>query len=319
LTDSLSPDETLKKDRGADGNTAKGSRDEEISPEETHLMLQKEADAVCVDIRPDWEARMGRIEGARLIPVGVLDKELGDLGVSKDRFVILYCSSGARSLAAARKLSENGYRNAHSVEGGFIAWMNAGYPVVKESPFTVEQLNRYSRQILLEEIGEEGQLRLLEAKILVVGAGGLGSPAGLYLASCGVGTLGIADFDTVDLSNLNRQIFHGTGDVGTLKTDSARRAIERLNPDVKVITYTERVTPQNLPGILEGYDMILDAADNVETKFLLNDAAYFAGKPYIYGGAVQLEGQMSVFHPAGGGPCLRCLFPVPPPQNLVPT
>ena len=183
---------------------------------------------------------------------------------------------------------------------------------MKESEFTPEQRNRYSRQILIEEIGEEGQLRLLKTRILLVGAGGLGSSAGLYLAGAGVGTLGIADFDVVDMSNLNRQVFHGVADVGRAKVESARAAIARLNPDVKVVTCGERIGPGNILKILEDYDMVIDAADNVETKFLLNDACFFAGKPCIYGGAVQFEGQMSVFHPKGGGPCLRCLLPVPP-------
>jgi sulfur-carrier protein adenylyltransferase/sulfurtransferase len=291
----------------------------EISPQEARRLLEEKSDAVLVDIRPDWEARLGHIEGARFIPVGSLEEELGNLAVSRDTPIILCCSSGNRSLAAARRLAERGYRYSRSIGGGYISWMNSGYPIVKESEFSVEQLNRYSRQILLGEIGEEGQLRLLKTKILLVGAGGLGSPAGLYLAAAGVGTLGIADFDVVDLSNLNRQIFHGVDDVGKLKTESARRAIQGLNPDVNVITYTDRINAQNILEIIEGYDIVIDAADNVETKFLLNDACFFSGKPYIYGGAVQLEGQMSVFHPKGGGPCLRCLFPVPPPPNLVPT
>jgi sulfur-carrier protein adenylyltransferase/sulfurtransferase len=291
----------------------------EVSPEEVRRLLEERREAVLVDIRPDWEARLGHIEGTRFIPVGTLEEELENLAVVKCTPIILYCSSGNRSLAAARRLIEKGYGYARSIQGGYVSWMNAGYPIVKESEFTVEQLNRYSRQILLNEVGEEGQLKLLKTKILLVGAGGLGSPAGLYLAASGVGTLGIADFDVVDLSNLNRQIFHGVDDVGKLKADSARRAIVSLNPDVNVITYTERIDAGNILEIIEGYDIVIDAADNVETKFLLNDACFFSGKPYIYGGAVQLEGQMSVFHPKGGGPCLRCLFPVPPPANLVPT
>jgi molybdopterin/thiamine biosynthesis adenylyltransferase/rhodanese-related sulfurtransferase len=294
-------------------------RDVEISPAEAKDLIGKDRSIHLVDIRPDWEARLGYIEGAVFIPVGTLEEGLNSRNLSRDTPVILYCSSGNRSLAAAGRLRENGYTSAHSVEGGYIAWLNAGYPVVTESEFTIEQLNRYSRQILLEEIGEEGQLRLLKTRILLVGAGGLGSPAGLYLAASGVGTLGIADFDAVDISNLNRQIFHGTDDVGKLKTASAQSAIRRLNPDVKVVTYEDRITAHNALEIIGNYDIVIDGADNVETKFLLNDACFFAGKPCIYGGAVQLEGQMSVFYPKGGGPCLRCLFPKPPPANLVPS
>jgi sulfur-carrier protein adenylyltransferase/sulfurtransferase len=291
----------------------------ELSPQAARELLQRRGDAILVDIRPDWEARLGHIEGARFIPAGTVTEDLSGLGVPREAPIVLCCSSGNRSLIVARRLAEAGYTCARSISGGYMAWMNAGLPIVKESEFTAEQLNRYSRQILLEEVGEEGQLKLLKARILLVGAGGLGSPAALYLAAAGVGTLGIADFDVVDLSNLNRQVIHGTADVGALKVDSARRAIGSLNPDVNVVTYRERINPGNILQIMGGYDIVIDAADNVDTKFLLNDACFFLGKPYIYGGAVQLEGQMSVFHPKGGGPCLRCLFPVPPPANLVPT
>jgi adenylyltransferase/sulfurtransferase len=291
----------------------------EISPARAKALLEGGNNVVLIDIRPDWEIALGCMEGAFPVATGDLEEEIDKLSTSKDTPIILYCTSGNRSLTAVERLVQKGYTAAHSVQGGFIAWMNAGYPTKKESEFTVDQLNRYSRQILLEEIGEEGQLRLLKTKILLVGAGGLGSPAGLYLAASGVGTLGIADFDVVDLSNLNRQIFHGTDDVGKLKVESARTAINRINPDVNVITYNQRITRDNILEVIADYDIVIDGADNVETKFLLNDACFFAGKPYIYGGAVQFMGQASVFYPKEGGPCLRCMFPKPPPENLVPT
>jgi adenylyltransferase/sulfurtransferase len=172
---------------------------------------------------------------------------------------------------------------------------------------------------MLKEVGVEGQVQLLKAKVLLVGAGGLGCPAGLYLAAAGVGTLGIIDSDTVDLTNLQRQVLHGLADVGRPKTESARDSIRRINPDVKVITYEERLTPQNALEIFPKYDIIIDGSDNFPTKYLVNDAAFFTGKPFVYGGVFQFEGQASVFFPKGGGPCLRCLFPEPPPPGLVPS
>ena len=291
----------------------------EISPEAARGLLEKRKDILLIDIRPEWETQLGYIEGSQFIPAGSIEEKISGLQVSKDTPVIICCTSGNRSLEAARRLLQTGYGNAFSIKGGFVAWMDAGYPMKKESEFTFEQLNRYSRQILLDQIGEEGQLRLFKSKMLLVGAGGLGSPAGLYLAASGVGTLGIADFDTVDISNLNRQIFHGADDVGKPKVESAGRAIRRLNPDVNVVVHYKRISAENILGIIRDYDIVIDATDNVDTKYLINDACFFAGKPYIYGGAVQFEGQMSVFHPKGGGPCLRCLFPTPPPANLVPT
>lgn len=312
-----SPANSKGKDAEAPSAQAQGGK--EISPEKAKALLEDRNNVVLIDIRPDWEIALGCIEGAFTVATGDLEEEIERIVTSKDTPVILYCTSGSRSLAAAERLAQRGYGAAYSIQGGFIAWMNAGYPTKKESEFTVDQLNRYSRQILLKEIGEEGQLKLLKAKILLVGAGGLGSPIGLYLAAGGVGTLGIADFDSVDISNLNRQIFHGAEDVGKPKIESACAAIKRINPDVNVITYNQRITRDNIMEVIADYDIVIDGADNVETKFLLNDACFFAGKPYIFGGAVQFDGQMGVFHPKGGGPCLRCLFPVPPPANLAPS
>ena len=180
-------------------------------------------------------------------------------------------------------------------------------------------LDRYSRNMLLSEVGEEGQIKLMNAKVLLVGAGGLASSAALYLAASGVGTIGIADFDRVELSNLNRQVIHGTTDVGSLKVDSAKSAIERINPDVHVMTFPTRLEPANVMQVVSEFDVIMDACDNLETKFLLNDACFFAGKPYVFGGAVGFDGQAGVFWPKVGGPCLRCLFPKPPPAHLTPT
>lgn len=312
-------DHSNDNDKSAGTSPVKERRGLEISPEKAKELIEGGNNAVLIDIRPDWEIALGCIENALPVATGDLEEAIDRIAASKDSVIILYCTSGSRSLAATERLVQRGYRAVHSIQGGFIAWLNAGYPTKKESEFTVDQLNRYSRQILLKEIGEEGQLKLLKTKMLLVGAGGLGSPIGLYLAASGVGTLGVADFDIVDASNLNRQIFHGAEDVGRLKTESAHAAISRINPDVNVITYNQRITRDNIMKVIADYDIVIDGADNVETKFLLNDACFFAGKPYIFGGAVQFAGQMGVFHPKGGGPCLRCLFPVPPPANLAPS
>ena len=201
---------------------------------------------------------------------------------------------------------------------GINGWEKGGYEVVSDSKLTPDQLTRYSRHLLLKDVGMEGQVQFLKAKVLLVGAGGLGCPAGLYLAAAGVGTIGIIDSDKVDLTNLQRQILHGLADVGRPKTESAKEAIHRINPDVKVVTYQERLTSQNALEIFQRYDLIIDGLE-LPTKYLVNDAAFFAEKPCIYGGVFQFEGQASVFSPKEGGPCLRCLFPEPPPPGLVPS
>jgi adenylyltransferase/sulfurtransferase len=216
-------------------------------------------------------------------------------------------------------MQEKGYKNVFSMAKGINGWEAEGYEVVSDSELTPDQLTRYSRHILLKEVGVEGQVQLLKAKVLLVGAGGLGCPAGLYLAASGVGTIGIIDSDRVDLSNLQRQILHGTLDVGRPKTESAKEAIARINPDIKVITYQERLTSQNALDIFPHYDIIIDGSDNFPTKYLVNDAAFLTQKPYVFGGVFQFEGQASVFFPKEGGPCLRCLFPEPPPPGLVPS
>jgi adenylyltransferase/sulfurtransferase len=238
---------------------------------------------------------------------------------ARDAPVIVYCAGGRLSQRAAGRIRAMGFAHTRSVRGGYEALRAAGCEVVFDGAFTAEQLDRYSRTMVLKEIGEEGQVRLMEAKVLLVGAGALASTAAPYLAACGVGTVGIVDSDVVDLSNLNRQVIHSTNDVGRPKVDSARDAIGRLNPNVKVITFPMRLVPANALEIIGGFDVVLDASDNVGTKFLLNDACFFAHKPYIFGGAVGFDGQAGVFFPKEGGPCLRCLFPVPPPQHLAPS
>jgi len=291
----------------------------EISVEETHQLLQKKEPVVLLDIREKEEIATGYIGGATFLPQGLLAEKVENLLPDKDRSVVVYCAGGIRSLAAAKLMKERGYTRVFSMAKGIDGWKKAGYEVVSDSELTPQQLTRYSRHLMLKEIGMEGQVQLLKAKVLLVGAGGLGCPAGLYMAAAGVGTIGIIDSDKVDLTNLQRQILHGLADVGRPKTESAKEAIHRINPDVKVVTYQERLTPQNAIEIFKEYDIIIDGSDNFPTKYLVNDASFFTGKPYIYGGVFQFEGQASVFSPKEGGPCLRCLFPKPPPPGLVPS
>ncbi len=300
--------------------TVEANRDaSEISIEETHRFIQNGDRIVLLDIREEEERTLGYIKGDIFIPMDELDEKAETLLPGKDVPVIIYCAVGIRSLAAAKFLKKMGYTNVFSMAKGIEGWEAAGYEVVTDSELTPDQLTRYSRNILLKEVGKNGQVRLMEAKVLLVGAGGLGCPAGLYLAAAGVGTLGIIDSDRVDLTNLQRQVLHSTSDVGRPKTESAKEAINRINPDVKVVTYQERLTPQNAIDIFLDYDIIIDGSDNFPTKYLVNDASFFTGKPYVYGGVFKFEGQLSVFFPKEGGPCLRCLFPEPPPPGFVPS
>jgi adenylyltransferase/sulfurtransferase len=291
----------------------------EISVEETYQLLQKRESVVLLDIREKEEIAMGYIQSAVFLPQGRLGQDVENLLPEKDAPIVVYCAGGIRSLAAAKLMRGKGYVHVFSMAKGINGWKEAGHEIVSDSELTQDQLTRYSRHLLLKEVGIEGQTKLLKAKVLLVGAGGLGCPAGLYLAAAGVGTLGIIDSDKVDLTNLQRQILHGSADVGRLKTESAKEAIHRINPDVKVITYPERLTSENALKIFPSYDIIIDGSDNFPTKYLVNDAAFFTGKPYVYGGVFQFEGQASVFFPKEGGPCLRCLFPEPPPPGLVPS
>lgn len=291
----------------------------EISVEETHQLLQKKEPIVLLDIREKEEIALGYIKGTTFLPQGLLKEKVESLLPDKNVPVVVYCAGGIRSLAAAKLIRERGYAHVFSMAKGINGWKEAGHDVVSDSELTPDQLTRYSRHLMLKEVGMEGQIQLLKAKVLLVGAGGLGCPAGLYLAAAGVGNIGIIDSDKVDLTNLQRQILHGLADVGRPKTESAKEAIHRINPDVKVVTYQERLTPQNALEIFQEYDIIIDGSDNFPTKYLVNDASFFTGKPYVYGGVFQFEGQASVFFPKEGGPCLRCLFPEPPPPGLVPS
>jgi molybdopterin/thiamine biosynthesis adenylyltransferase len=233
--------------------------------------------------------------------------------------VVLYCASGNRSAWAARTLLDDlGYEHVESMTGGFTLWKDRGYEVEQPRTLTAEQRERYSRHLLLPEVGMEGQQKLLDAKVLLLGAGGLGSPAALYLAAAGVGTLGIVDNDDVDVSNLQRQVIHSTDRVGVPKVDSAEQTITALNPDVKVVKYPVRMDASNIMEMLRGYDIVVDGLDNFPTRYLLNDASVRLGIPVVSAAILGFEGQLSVFKPYDG-PCYRCLFPVPPPAELAPS
>jgi sulfur-carrier protein adenylyltransferase/sulfurtransferase len=291
----------------------------EISVEETRQLIDKKEPLILLDIREKEEIETGYIDGAVFLPHGDLEEKAEAVLLDKEMPVVVYCAGGIRSLAAAKLLKERGYAHVFSMAKGINGWRAAGFGTVADSELTADQLTRYSRHLLLKEVGEKGQIQLLKSKVLLVGAGGLGSPAGLYLAAAGVGTLGIIDSDRVDLTNLQRQVLHGTASVGRPKTESAKETIGRINPDVKVVTYEERLTSRNALDLFRDFDIIVDGSDNFPTKFLINDACFFAGKPNVYGGVFQFEGQASVFFSKKGGPCLRCLFPEPPPPGLVPS
>ncbi len=271
-----------------------------------------------IDIREPDEFQQGAIEGAVLIPRGVLESTIALRFPSEDTPLVLYCAAGARSALAAETLQDMGYRDVVSMAGGFGRWKSEGRPWITPVTLSGDQRARYSRHILLPEVGEEGQARLLESKVLLVGAGGLGSPAALYLAAAGVGTLGIVDFDTVDASNLQRQILHTVDRVGQPKVDSARETLQALNPDVKIEPYRDRLSASNALDILSGYDVVVDGGDNFPTRYLVNDASLHLGVPVVHGAIFRFEGQVSVFSPYEG-PCYRCLFPQPPPPELAPS
>jgi sulfur-carrier protein adenylyltransferase/sulfurtransferase len=288
----------------------------EVTVEEARTRAEK--GAVLVDVREPDEQANGQIPGAIHIPRGFLELRIEEKVPDKSRDVVVYCAGGTRSAFGAKSLQELGYTNVTSMAGGFGKWKESGFPIAIPKTLTAEQKNRYSRHLLVPEVGEAGQLKLLESKVLLVGAGGLGSPAGLYLAAAGVGTIGLVDDDVVDLSNLQRQVLHTTASVGTPKTESAEKTIRALNPDVKVVRHDLRLDSGNVMDVFKPYDVIIDGCDNFTTKYLINDAAILSNKPNIYGSIYRFDGQMSTFI-RNEGPCYRCLYPEPPPPELAPS
>ncbi len=293
------------------------SQVEEVDPSEVREHLGN--GVVLVDVRESEEWDAGHIPGAKHVPRGYLESRIEGAVADRDQRVVVYCASGQRSALAANTLREQlGYENVASMNGGITLWKDRGYDVEVPKSLTKEQRERYSRHLLVPEIGLEGQTKLLEAKVLLLGAGGLGSPTALYLAAAGVGTLGIVDDDEVNLSNLQRQVIHTTDRIGVAKVDSAEESIKAINPDVDVVKYKVRLDASNIMEIIEGYDVIVDGVDNFPTRYLLNDATVRLGIPVVSASILGFDGQLSVFAPHDG-PCYRCLYPVPPPAELAPS
>jgi len=280
--------------------------------------LRRRPGAVVLDVREPDEYEQGAIPGAVHIPRGTLESTVENRITDKSAPVIIHCASGVRSAFAAKTLSEMGYQDVVSVTGGFNKWKDEGRAWSTPRKLTPEQRNRYQRHLLLPEVDVEGQLKLLDARVLLLGAGGLGSPAALYLAAAGVGTIGIVDMDVVDESNLQRQILHNVDRLGERKVDSAKKALTALNPDVNVVTHDVRLGADNVMDILSGYDVVVDGADNFPVRYLLNDAALKLEIPVVHGSIFRFEGQATVFKPHDG-PCYRCFLAEPPPPELAPS
>ena len=291
----------------------------EVSTDEVSARIEEGlGEAVLLDVREKEEFREGHLPDAISVPRGFLEIQIETAIPDRDTPIVAYCQGGTRSLIAGRALKEMGYTDVVSMAGGYGVWKGAGHPWTQDHQFTQDQLQRYSRHFLLPEVGEEGQAKLLEAKVLLIGAGGLGSPTAYYLAAAGVGTIGIVDDDTVDRSNLQRQILHTEERVGMPKVESAQLTLQGLNPDVKVVPYQERISSENVMRLFADYDIIVDGCDNFPTRYLVNDACVFLGKTNVHGSIFQFEGQTTVFKPHEG-PCYRCLFPEPPPPGAAPS
>jgi sulfur-carrier protein adenylyltransferase/sulfurtransferase len=292
---------------------------DEVDVPQARDLLNGAEPPLLVDVRELDEWLEGRIPGAVHVPRGFLESRIEQAAPDRSQPIVLYCAGGNRSAFAARTLADLGYESVASLAGGYTDWKRSGLPTEQPRSLDAAKRQRYSRHILIPEVGEEGQLKLLDARILLVGAGGLGSPAALYLAAAGVGRIGIVDDDRVDESNLQRQIAHSTQTLGEWKAESAKRTIEALNPDVEVIPYLERLSSENVDRILsDGWDVIVDGADNFPTRYLVNDASVWHDIPVVHGSIYRFEGQVTVLKPHEG-PCYRCLFPQPPPPELAPS
>jgi molybdopterin/thiamine biosynthesis adenylyltransferase/rhodanese-related sulfurtransferase len=287
----------------------------EIDPEAAEAKL---GDAVFLDVREQDEHDAGTLPGSVHIPRGFLESQVETRIPDRAAPIVVYCAGGTRSAFAAETLEQLGYSDVVSMAGGFGRWKNEGRPWAEPQTLSPEQRDRYKRHILLPEVGEAGQQKLLESKVLLLGAGGLGSPAALYLAAAGVGTIGIVDMDVVDASNLQRQILHNIDRIGERKVDSAKKTLTELNPDVNVVTHDVRFGADNVLDIIDGYDVVVDGTDNFPTRYLLNDASLLKRIPVVHGSIFRFEGQVTVFKPYDG-PCYRCLLPEPPPPELAPS
>jgi sulfur-carrier protein adenylyltransferase/sulfurtransferase len=292
-------------------------RIEEVDPRAAREEIER-GNVVLLDTRELTEWNESHLEGAMLVPPAEVTDRADEVAPDTTQRILAYCASGNRSARAADALQDLGYDDVASIAGGIKAWEAAGLPVVAPEGLTREQRMRYSRHTLLPEVGVEGQAKLLSTKVLLLGAGGLGSPAALYLAAAGLGTIGIVDDDVVDESNLQRQVIHDTTRLGAPKTESARQSIEALNPDVEVVEHRARLASDNVLDLIEGYDIVVDGADNFPTRYLLNDASVRMRKPVVSASILAFDGQLSTFVPYEG-PCYRCLYPVPPPAELAPS
>jgi molybdopterin/thiamine biosynthesis adenylyltransferase/rhodanese-related sulfurtransferase len=290
---------------------------EEIQPFEASEEIGG-GDVVLIDTREPHEYQEAHLDGGKLVPPGLLGDEIEAAAPDKSARTIIYCRSGNRSAIAAAQMQRLGYNNVASMAGGIVLWQEQGLPVIAAEGMTAEQRERYSRHTLLPEVGVDGQIKLLNAKVLLLGAGGLGAPTALYLAAAGVGTIGLVDDDVVDASNLQRQVIHNTERIGMPKTESAKIFIEALNPDVNVVEHRIRLDASNILGILEDYDIVVDGADNFPTRYLLNDASVRLRKPVVSASILSFDGQISTFVPFEG-PCYRCLYPTPPPAEMAPS
>jgi sulfur-carrier protein adenylyltransferase/sulfurtransferase len=290
-----------------------------VSLDELKRKLENGKGFTLVDVREKEEFRAGYIPGAVHVPRSYLEMQAEQKLPNKSAEIILYCAGGNRSAFAAKTLAELGYTNVSSANPGFIRWKDLKYPVEEPPKLSEAQLDRYSRHIMLPEVGEKGQAKLLKSRVLLLGAGGLGAPSSLYLAAAGVGTLGLVDADVVDASNLQRQIVHATSRLGMLKVESAAKALTDLNPDVKIEKFEERLLSSNVDRIFgAGWDAIIDGCDNFPTRYLVNDASLFHKIPVVHGSIFRFEGQVTTFKPFEG-PCYRCLYPEPPPPHLAPS
>jgi molybdopterin/thiamine biosynthesis adenylyltransferase/rhodanese-related sulfurtransferase len=292
------------------------SRIREVSVAEADALRQR-GNVAVIDVREASEWDQGHVPGATHVSKSYLEQQIEAAVPDRDTPVVLYCAGGIRSLFAAETLAEMGYTDVASMAGGFQAWKSGGLDWTTPPKLTETQKQRYSRHLLIPEVGSEGQAKLLGSKVLLIGAGGLGSPAALYLAAAGVGTIGIIDFDVVDLSNLQRQVIHTNDRIGEKKVESARKTLTGLNPDVTVVAHEEMLVADNVDRIISGYEVILDGTDTFETRYILNDAAVAAGIPVVHASVFRFEGQLTTFVPYEG-PCYRCLYPTPPPPELAP-
>ncbi len=290
----------------------------EMTPEEVLERLKAGEPWALLDVREQNEWDEGHIEDAHFIPRGFLEIRVEKTLPERDKPLVVYCGGGVRSAMATKTLHDMGYSNVVSMSGGFSRWRELDYPIMKPRVLSDVEVERYSRQIRIPEVGLAGQAKILESSVLVIGAGGLGCPSSIYLVAAGVGTIGIVDDDVVDLSNLQRQILHNTSSIGSPKTESAKATLNDINPLTEVRTYQEHLTSANIMDIIEPYDIIVDGTDNFPSRYLINDACVWTGKPNIHGSVFRFEGQVTLFHPYNG-PCYRCLYPHPTPPDLAPS